>query len=147
SPRYVCAATHRGAASLVVVTCNPSGQWLIAYRTTAVRAAATRAAIRRRGEGSGFADVRWTTVSVIAPPGDQGRDGRWSVRADEDEGEQRDDPCCRDPPVPAAGAFEPPGPGQSMHMVIDLTGRAETLVPAELGHGRRALIDRLQQLE
>src|SRR5699024_9475520 len=47
----------------------------------------------------------------------------------------------------AAGAFEPPGPGQSMHMVIDLTGRAETLVPGELGHGRRALIGRLQQLD
>src|SRR5699024_10808336 len=145
-PPSACATSLMSAASPGAVPWNPRGHGAVADRTTAVTAAGARAAIRSRDQGSGIAYVRWATVSVIAPPGDQGRDGRWSVRTDEDEGEQRDDPCCRDPSVPADGAFEPPGPGQSMHMVIDLTGRAETLHHAERGHGCGALIARRQQL-
>src|SRR5699024_7439509 len=77
--------------------------------------------------------------------GGQGRDARrprHSVRADEDQREQRDDPRARDLPVPAAGTDQPAGPGEGVHMVIDLTGRAEALVLAELEIGRASCRER-----
>src|SRR5699024_4507036 len=155
-----CSSSAMSSASPVGVPWKPRGHGVSAARATAVSIAAARAMIRRRGarpEPAEAAAGGLSSVSVIVPPrgrggkcGGQGRDARrprHSVRGDEDQREQRDDPRARDLPVPATDADQPSGPGEGVHVVIDLTGRAEALVLAELGHGGRALVDRLEQLQ
>src|SRR5699024_7671772 len=128
----------------VGVPWKPRGHGVRAARATAVSAATASATARRRGAGAVRVEAAaggLRPVSVIVSPrrrggkcGGQGRDARrrWSsVRADEDQREQRDDPRAGDSPMPATGTGKPAGPGKGVHMVVDLPGRAEALILAE----------------
>src|SRR5699024_10731702 len=155
-----CSTSAMSSASPVGVPWKPRGHGVSAARATAVSAAAASATVRRRGAGAVRVEAAaggWRPVSVTASPrrrggkgGGQGWDARRlrsSVRADEDQREERDDPRAGGAPVPATGTGKPAGPGEGVNMVVDLPGRAEALVLAEFGHGGRAFVDRLEQLQ